>query len=157
VIVGLSLGSWEFRELHAPLPAAKRRKPLTAATIHVPNVRSAAVALRAGVAVAEGQRLARRLAMLPGNICTPEYLARTARDIAKRHKLAVKVFGRPEMKRLRMGSLLAVAQGTSQDPKLIVLEYKGGRRGRRRWRSWGRASASIPAASPSSRRRAWSS
>jgi leucyl aminopeptidase len=129
VIVGLSLGSWEFRELHAPLPAAKRRKPLTAATIHVPNVRSAAVALRAGVAVAEGQRLARRLAMLPGNICTPEYLARTARDIAKRHKLAVKVFGRPEMKRLRMGSLLAVAQGTSQDPKLIVLEYKGGRRG----------------------------
>lgn len=129
VIVGLSLGSWEFRELHAPLPVAKRKKPLTAATVYVPNVRSAAVALRAGSAVAEGQRLARRLAMLPGNICTPEYLARTGREIAKRHKMTVKVFGRAEMKRLKMGSLLAVAQGTSQDPKLIVLEYRGGRRG----------------------------
>lgn len=129
VIIGLSLGSWEFRELHAPLPVAKRKKPLTAATVYVPNVRSAAAALRAGSAVAEGQRLARRLAMLPGNICTPEYLARTGREIAKRHKMTVKVFGRAEMKRLKMGSLLAVAQGTSQDPKLIVLEYKGGRRG----------------------------
>jgi leucyl aminopeptidase len=67
--------------------------------------------------------------MLPGNICTPDYLARTAREIAKRHGFTVKVFGRAEMKRMRMGSLLAVAQGTTQDPKLIVLEYKGGRRG----------------------------
>jgi leucyl aminopeptidase len=64
-----------------------------------------------------------------GNICTPAYLASTARDIAKRGKLGVKVFGRKEMTRMKMGSFLAVAQGTTQDPKLIVLEYKGGRRG----------------------------
>lgn len=128
-VVGLSLGSWEFRELHSPVPAAKRKKPLAAATLCVPNARAAAAALAAGVAVAEGQRIARRLAMLPGNICTPEYLARTARDIARRHRLAVKVFGRRDLQRMRMGSFLAVAQGTAQDPKLIVLEYKGGRRG----------------------------
>ncbi|MBX7118370.1 MAG: leucyl aminopeptidase [Gemmatimonadaceae bacterium] len=129
VVAGLALGAWEFKELHTPAPAAKRRKPLTAATVCVANVRAARPALDAGVAVAEGQRLARRLAMLPGNICTPEYLARTARDIAKRHRLTVKVFGRREMARMRMGSFLAVAQATTQDPKLIVLEYKGGRRG----------------------------
>jgi leucyl aminopeptidase len=67
--------------------------------------------------------------MLPGNVCTPEHLARTARDIARRHRLKVSVMGRREMTRLKMGSFLAVAQGTRQDPKLIVLEYRGGRRG----------------------------
>lgn len=128
-VCGLSLGAWEFKELHSPLPVAKRRKPLTAATICVANAAAARGALAAGVAVAEGQRITRRLAMLPGNICTPEYLARTAREIGKRHKLTVKVLGRREMTRMRMGSFLAVAQATTQDPKLIVLEYKGGRRG----------------------------
>lgn len=127
--VGLSLGSWEFRELHAAPPPGKRKAPLRAATLCVANARAAAAPLAAGTAVAEGQRLARRLAMLPGNICTPEYLARTARDIAKRHRLGVKVFGRRDLARMRMGSFLAVAQGTAQDPKMIVLEYRGGRRG----------------------------
>lgn len=130
VVAGISAGSWEFRELHSkPRDGARKPKPLTDVTVFVPNVRAAAGALNAGSAVGEGQRLARRLAMLPGNICTPEYFARTARDIAKRHRLTVKVMGRREMTRLKMGSFLAVAQGTSQDPKLIVLEYKGGRRG----------------------------
>ena len=128
-IVGLSLGAWEFRELHSPVPVAERRQVLTSATLYVPSVRAARPALLAGSAVADGQRLARRLAMLPGNICTPEYLASTAREIAKRHKLTVKVLGRREMQRLKMGSFLAVAQATTQDPKLIVLEYRGGRRG----------------------------
>lgn len=127
--IGISLGSWEFRELHSAAPAAKRKKPLKAATLFVENTGAARGPLAAGVAVAEGQRLARRLAMLPGNICTPAYIASTAKDIAKRHKLGVKVFGRKEMTRMKMGSFLAVAQGTTQDPKLIALEYKGGRRG----------------------------
>lgn len=129
VVVGLSLGAWEFRELHTPAPAAKRKKPLSAVSVFVADARAAKSPLAAGIAVAEGQRITRRLAMLPGNICTPEYLARTAREIGKRHRLTVKVFGRREMTRMKMGSFLAVAQATTQDPKLIVLEYKGGRRG----------------------------
>lgn len=129
VIVGLSLGSWEFRELFAKPKSGTPKKPLASARIYVENARATKAAFDAGVAVAEGQRLARRLAMLPGNICTPAFLADTAKDIAKRHKLSVKVMGRAEMKKLKMGSFLAVAQGTTQDPKLIVLEYKGGKRG----------------------------
>ncbi|MEK0430860.1 MAG: hypothetical protein RL139_664 [Gemmatimonadota bacterium] len=128
-VVGASLGSWEFKELQAQPPVAKRRKALARVTCVVPSAAGAKAALAAGIAVAEGQRIARRLAMLPGNICTPEYLARAARDIARRHRLGVKVYGRREMTRMKMGSFLAVAQGTTQDPKLIVLEYRGGRRG----------------------------
>ena len=129
-VAGSGLGAWVFRDLQAAPPPAQRRKPLARVTCVVSKVTAAAkAALAAGQAVAEGQRLARQLGMLPGNVCTPEYLARTAREIAKRHRLKVSVMGRRELTRLKMGSFLAVAQGTRQDPKLIVLEYRGGRRG----------------------------
>jgi leucyl aminopeptidase len=52
-------------------------------------------------------------------------MADVARDIAKRHALEVTVMGRRELESLRMGSFLSVAQGTPQDPRMIVLEYKG--------------------------------
>ena len=83
-------------------------------------------ALANGQAIGAGQGLARRLARMTGNICTPEFLAQTATDIAKRHGMGITVLGRREMEAEKMGSFLAVAQGTPQDPKLIALEYKGG-------------------------------
>jgi leucyl aminopeptidase len=126
-VIGLSLGGWEFRELKTRKPGTPEKPVLQRAALYVPNVARAAKALAAGVAVAEGQRLARRLAMLPGNICTPEYLGESARAIAKRHRLKVKVLGRKELTAMKMGSFLAVAQGTTQDPKLIALEYTGAR------------------------------
>jgi leucyl aminopeptidase len=83
-------------------------------------------AVAAGRAIGEGHALARRLGMLPGNVCTPEYLADTAREIAQRHGMKVTVLGRAEMEREKMGSFLCVAWGTPQDPKLIALEYRKG-------------------------------
>lgn len=127
--IGLSLGSWDYTELRSMPPVKDRPKKLVSATICVSSTRGATAALANGVAVAEGQRIARRLAIMPGNLCTPDYIARTAREVAKRHKLKITVMGRKEMTRLKMGSFLAVAQGTPQDPKLIVMEYKGGKRG----------------------------
>jgi len=64
--------------------------------------------------------------MLPGNVCTPDYLADTAREIGQRYGMTVTVLGRAEMEREKMGSFLCVAQGTPEDPKLIVLEHKKG-------------------------------
>src|SRR6185312_6691167 len=64
-------------------------------------------------------------AMMPGNLCTPDYLVEIAREIGRTHGLEVSVLGRQEMAALRMGAFLCVAQGTPQDPKLIVLEYRG--------------------------------
>ena len=127
--VGISLGAWEFTELKSAPASGEKTTPLSAAVICVGKIAGAAVALANGRAVAEGQRIARRLAMLPGNICTPSYIAQAARDIAKRHKLGCSVYGRTDLKKFGMGSFLAVAQGTPQDPKLIVLEYRGGAKG----------------------------
>jgi leucyl aminopeptidase len=80
-----------------------------------------------GNAIVAGYDVTRHLAMLPANLCTPDYLADTARDIAKRHRLKATILGRAEMKRLGMGAFMAVAQGTPQEPRLIALEYRGGK------------------------------
>ena len=127
--IGVALGAWDYSALRTQPPAKDRPQPLVSAVSCADSSRGAAAAFRNGVAVAEGQRIARTLAMMPGNMCTPAHIAATARAIGRRHRLRVTVFGRREMTRLKMGSFLAVAQGTPQDPKLIVVEYRGGRRG----------------------------
>ncbi len=70
--------------------------------------------------------LAKDLGNLPGNVCTPAFLAEQARKIAKEWKLGVEVLERKDMEKLGMGSLLSVARGSRQPPKLIVLNYAGG-------------------------------
>ncbi|MFL5617661.1 MAG: leucyl aminopeptidase [Gemmatimonadaceae bacterium] len=125
IAVGLAAGAWEYTDTKTPPPEEERRAPLTEAAILSADDRG----LENGRAIAEGHTLARTLGMMPGNLCTPDFLAETARDIAARHRLGVTVLGRAEMEREGMGSFLCVAQGTPQDPKLIVLEYRGGAAG----------------------------
>ncbi len=90
-----------------------------------------AAALKRGAAVARGMSFARDLGNLPANVCTPTYLASAARALAKRHKMAVQVLERKDMKKLGMGSLLSVARGSVEPPKLIVLQYHGAKRGQK--------------------------
>ena len=127
ITIGLIAGAWEYTELKTPAPEAERKKPLEKATILTSNTDDSRNGLASGQAIGSGQSLARRLAMMPGNLCTPDYLAQTAGEIAKRYGMGITVLGRKEMEAEKMGSFLAVAQGTPQEPKLIVLEYKGGK------------------------------
>ena len=85
-----------------------------------------AEALKQGDAIGQGMNLTKTLGNLPGNICTPAYLADQAKALAKSHKLAVKILEQKDMEKLGMGSLLSVSKGSRQPPKLIVLEYHGG-------------------------------
>ena len=125
--VGLSLGAWEYTDLKTPPPDEEKKKPLGRATIVVGDEGGESKdGLQRGEAIAAGYELARRVAMMPGNLCTPEFLADTAKDLGRRHGLDVTVFGREEMEKRKMGSFLSVAQGTPQDPKLVTMEYKGG-------------------------------
>ncbi|MFL5576178.1 MAG: leucyl aminopeptidase [Gemmatimonadaceae bacterium] len=125
-VAGIAAGAWEYTETRTQPPAEERRQPLASAAVLVDDEGALRGALEAGRAVAEGQQLARHLAMLPGNICTPDYLARTGEEIARRHGMKVTVLGRKEMEAEKMGSFLSVAQGTPQDPKLVCLEYRQG-------------------------------
>jgi leucyl aminopeptidase len=79
-----------------------------------------------GAAVAAAMSVQRDLANLPGNVCTPTYLAEQARALAKRHaSVRVKVLDEAAIRREKMGCLLAVAQGSHQPPRFIVMEYLG--------------------------------
>ena len=126
--IGLTAGAWEYIDLKTPPPPDERRLPLTTATILVAEPKTHAQALRAGAAIGDGQSLARTLGMMPGNLCTPDHLASTATNMAHRLGMKVTVMGRREMEERKMGSFLSVAVGTPQDPKLIVLEYRKGRK-----------------------------
>ncbi len=86
--------------------------------------------LNHGVGVAAGQKITRDLGNLPANVCTPTYIARAARELARRHRsIKVRVLDEAAIQRLGMGSFLAVARGSHEPPRLIVLEYRGGRKG----------------------------
>jgi leucyl aminopeptidase len=124
IAVGLDLGAWRYTDLLTLPPEADRRATLERATIVAAD--ASQPGLDAGVALAHGYAIARRLAMMPGNVCTPDTFVETAQDIAQRHGLKLTVMGRAEMEKEGMGSFLCVAQGTPEDPKLITLEYRGG-------------------------------
>src|SRR5262249_53930272 len=69
--------------------------------------------------------LTRDLGNLPGNVCTPSYLAEQAVKMAREWKLESQVLEKTDMEKLGMGSLLSVAKGSRQPPKFIILRYWG--------------------------------
>ncbi|MEY3465219.1 MAG: hypothetical protein RL603_817, partial [Pseudomonadota bacterium] len=78
-----------------------------------------------GLASANGAKIMRDLANLPGNVCTPTYLAEQAHALAERHaSLKVKVLEEADIRAEKMGCFLAVTQGSEQPPKFIVIEHK---------------------------------
>jgi len=89
-------------------------------------------AMRTGIqeacAIANGVALAKDLSNLPGNLCTPSYLANQARKLGKSHKLKVNVLDEAKMKALGMGALLSVSRGSREPARLIVMEHQGGQR-----------------------------
>lgn len=82
-------------------------------------------AAKTGLAVANGMAVSRELGNLPGNICTPTYLASEAKKIGRKYGIKVSVLNQKQLETLKMGSFLSVAAGSRQPPKLIVFEYKG--------------------------------
>ncbi len=79
-----------------------------------------------GQAINKGIELTKDLANLPGNVCTPSYLADQARHLSRQHKsIKTTILDEKQMEKLGMGALLSVARGSRQPPRLIVMEYNG--------------------------------
>jgi len=120
-------GMYRFDQLKSEPP--KQKRALRKVVFHVAE-RSEATAAEAAIdramAIAEGITLAKDLGNLPGNICTPTYLADRARELGRHHAFEVKILDQIEIEALGMNAFLAVAGGSSQPPKLIVMEYHGG-------------------------------
>src|SRR5213595_172112 len=107
---------------------AEVRRPLRKLTLSVPqrsDLTAGEAAAARGLAIAHGMDLTRDLGNLPGNICTPSYLAERAQALAKELDFSCQVLDRPQLEELKMGSFLSVTNGSEQPPKFIVLEYNG--------------------------------
>lgn len=78
------------------------------------------------VAVAKAVALCKNLGNLPSNICTPSYLAEQAKQLSQTSPaLKLSIIDKEEAEKLGMNAFLAVAKGSDEPPKFIILEYKG--------------------------------
>ena len=130
IVEAARAAAYRFDQMKGEKP--KDKKPALAKVLCAVTgrreVADAEAAVEHGVAIADGADLARDLGNLPGNVCTPSYLAERARELARgRRSMKVRVLGEAEMKRLGMGTLLSVARGSREPARLIVLEYRGPR------------------------------
>jgi len=109
-------------------PAASLKK----ISFHIPgtaNRTNCREAAKTGLAIANGMTITKDLGNLPGNVCTPTYLANKAKAIGKGDsKLKITVLDEKQMTALKMGSFLSVTRGSRQPAKLITLDYKGGKK-----------------------------
>jgi leucyl aminopeptidase len=130
-IADLTLGALyrtnDLKSGRKPKPGALSR--VSVAGVSPPERAAVRRGLHEGEAIAAGQTLLRDLGNLPGNICTPRYLAERARGLAREHKaLRVRVLDEPQIRRQKMGCLLAVSRGSAEPPRFIVMEYRGAAR-----------------------------
>ena len=82
--------------------------------------------LKNGQAISKGVSLTKDLGNLPPNICTPTYLANSAKKLARAYKMKVTVLEQKQIDKLKMGSFLAVAKGSREAPKFIIIEHNKG-------------------------------
>jgi len=109
----------------APTPLLER---IIAGPVRAAGVETARRGFAHGRAVGLAMSVQRDLANLPANICTPKYLAERARALAKQYRtVRVQVLDQAAIRREKMGCLLAVAQGSAQPPRFLVLDYRGGK------------------------------
>ena len=104
---------------------AKEPPRITEAVIGVPEAEALREPFRQAVAIASGVREAREWANRPANHATPTMLGEAARALAKAPRVSCEVLGPKEVARLGMGSFQAVAQGSKEELRFIVLRYEG--------------------------------
>jgi leucyl aminopeptidase len=122
---GTILGAYRFDRFHSADPDDPAPPRVEALTLLADGALAGAV--EAARACAEAQNRARDLQSLPSNVATPSYLAGRAEEIAAAHDtVSAEVLGREQIVAKKMGGLVAVSQGTAEEPKLIVLRYAGG-------------------------------
>lgn len=126
-VLAVMESSYRFDHLKSqPEPAQAALQHLVFHANDASHATTLTTAITSGHAIAEGVALAKDLGNMPPNLCTPAYLAEQAQVFGKGQGLAVTVLAREEMEQLGMGAFLAVARGSVEPPRLIVMEHRGG-------------------------------
>lgn len=119
--------SFVHSRYHFDTTKSDKQKPAKVTINYITeNTKAANKGLALGQATGEGMNLARELGNLPGNICTPKYLTKEAKKLARSSKaLSTQVLSEKQMQALGMGSLLSVSAGSVEEAQLIVMQYNG--------------------------------
>lgn len=120
-VIAFSHATYRYNATLGEKNKSKGESKLTAISVSG----SDAAALAQGQAIAEGVAFTRELGNLPPNICTPAYLAEQAQQFARDNGAEAEILDENQMQALGMGSLLAVARGSANRPRLIVLKWNG--------------------------------
>ena len=122
----IALNSYQYDETLSQKKDKRHLKSITLTQKASSQLKQAAAN---GKAVGLGMNVARELGNLPANICTPSYLAKQAKALARKHNnLKATVLEEKKMRELGMGSLLSVTAGSDEPAKLIVMEYQGSKK-----------------------------
>lgn len=130
LVEGAVLGAWRFDELKTVFENDGRLPEVeTVALFAEPGrePRPLRTGAHVGWILAESQNRARNWVNRPANLLTPSALAEEARAVAKEHRLKATILDRAAIEKEGLGALLAVARGSEEEPRLIVLEYSGGK------------------------------
>jgi leucyl aminopeptidase len=133
VVEGLLLGGYKFRHYKTGEDAkdSNRLERVTFAVDQKKLEKKLTVAVERGQIIAEGQILTRQLAETPACDLTPQLYARKVQELASQHGIRCRVFDKRAIQREKMAALLAVAQGSTEPPRFVILEYTNGPKNRK--------------------------
>ena len=124
VVEGLQLAAYSFDELKSK----KADKPYSA-TIHISSAHASDKKVKdsfeQGLILSQCVNFSRNLGDLPGNLMTPKILAEKTQAAFKGTSVKVQVWDKVRLKKEKMGGLLGVSNGSDQEPRFIIMEYKG--------------------------------
>ncbi len=130
VVQAASDAAYRYRATKPSAPPAPKLARVTLLAAKA-DAKAVAAGLKRGEAVAAGVHFARECANLPGNHCTPRWLAERAKKLAKEFGLAIDVLERKDVEKLGLGAFVAVAQGSAEPLRFIVARYQGAAKGLR--------------------------
>lgn len=127
LVEGLLISEYSFDDYKSKSSKKGKTKEVAINISNLSDLKSAKASLAKAMVIAEQVNFARRLGDTPGNLMTPTILAKEAQDAAKGTGVKVTIWDKARIKKEKMGGLLGVSLGSDQDPRFIIMEYKGGK------------------------------
>ncbi|MDP6898214.1 MAG: M17 family peptidase N-terminal domain-containing protein, partial [Candidatus Nitrosopelagicus sp.] len=123
IVEGANLSLYDF-DLYKKEKSNKKEPDLTLLT----SDKNAQKIIKNSITISDAVRFTRDVANLPPNECPPAKLGEIAKKIANQNKMKCTVFSKNEIKAKRLGGVTAVGQGSKNEPKFIILEYRNGKK-----------------------------
>jgi len=129
IVEGFVLGSYRFLDYKKKEEDSHEIEAMSVVVPRKNKLRQAEVGMSRGAIISESVCHCRELVDIPGNDLYPESFAAHIKEIAKEYKFNCRVMGPSEIKKQRMGALMAVGQGSEHKPRFVVLQYNGKKEG----------------------------